>query len=77
MLKRFYVKTAQNGSITAPDYTAGDAPISARCAALGVPLQAGDVRSFLVYYRDPVVLGGCPATNTFNATQTGTVSYWP
>jgi hypothetical protein len=22
-----------------------------------------------VYYRDPVVLGGCPATSTFNITQ--------
>ena len=77
VLKRFYVKTAQNGSITAPDFTAGDATVSARCTALGVPLQAGEVRAFLVYYRDPVVLGGCLATSTFNATQTGTLSYWP
>ena len=29
------------------------------------------------YYRDPVVLGGCPASSTFNATQTGQVGWWP
>jgi len=28
-----------------------------------------------VYYRDPVVPGGCPASSTFNATQTGRVAW--
>jgi hypothetical protein len=28
-----------------------------------------------VYYRDPVVLGGCSAGSTFNATQTGRVTW--
>jgi hypothetical protein len=32
---------------------------------------------YLVYYRDPIVLGGCPASSTFNATQTGMVTWSP
>jgi hypothetical protein len=40
-------------------------------------IQAGESRWYLVYYRDPIVLGGCPATSTFNATQTGQVTWWP
>jgi len=30
-----------------------------------------------MYYRDPTVLGGCSALNTFNATQTGEISWNP
>jgi len=48
-LKRLFVMAAVGGSITAPDFGAGD----------------------------PTVLGGCPASSTFNATQTGQVSWWP
>ncbi|MBK7642825.1 MAG: PD40 domain-containing protein [Planctomycetes bacterium] len=77
MLKRLYVKTAVNGSITAPDLGAGDPTVSLRSAQLGAPIQAGETRLFLVYYRDATVLGGCPAANTFNSTQTGVVTYWP
>ena len=76
-LKRMYVKTANNGSIQAPESSAGDPTISARSAALGVPIQPGQPYYYLVYYRDPVVLGGCSAFATFNCTQTGSVSYWP
>jgi hypothetical protein len=76
-LKRLYVKTAVNGSITAPEFAAGDLPVSARSAQLGLPIQAGQPYYFLVTYRDPVVPGGCPASSTFNATQTGVVTYWP
>jgi len=77
VLKRLFVKTAANGSIHAPDLAAGDSTISGRSSALGVPLQPGHAYAYLVYYRDPQVLGGCPSTSTFNATQTGTVSWWP
>jgi hypothetical protein len=66
-LKRLYVKTASGGSITAP--SAGDASVWSRSAALGDVIVAGQVRHYLVYYRDPIVLGGCPASSTFNATQ--------
>jgi Tol biopolymer transport system component len=76
-MKRMYVKTAVNGSITAPDLSAGDPTVSARSAQLGVPIQPGQPYYFLVYYRDPIVLGGCSAASTFNATETGSVTYWP
>lgn len=66
-LKRLYVKAASGGSITAPQ--GGDASVSARSAALGDAIASGTHRYYLVYYRDPVVLGGCAANLTFNATQ--------
>jgi hypothetical protein len=59
-LKRLYTKTASGGSITAPNFGAGDSQVSVRSAALGDPIPAGGTRWYLVYYRDPVVLGGCP-----------------
>jgi probable HAF family extracellular repeat protein len=72
-LKRLYVKTASAGSVTAPLFT--DPTISQRSAALGDPIFVGTSRSYLAYYRDPVVLGGCPSSSTFNATNTGTVTW--
>ena len=74
-LKRLYVKVASGGSITAPDFAVGDPSVSARSAALGDMISAGEGRWYVVYYRDPVVLGGCPASSTFNATQTGRVNW--
>ena len=69
-LKRLYTKTASAGSITAPNLGAGDPTVSARSAVLGDLIQAGQSRWYLVYYRDPIVPGGCPTASTFNATQT-------
>ncbi|MBK7645333.1 MAG: hypothetical protein IPJ19_20235 [Planctomycetes bacterium] len=66
VLKRLYQKSAVSGSISAP--AAGDASVSARSAQLGDPLVAGQHRFYSVYYRDPIVLGGCAATATFNTT---------
>ena len=66
-LKRLYVKNAVNGAITAP--AAGEAHVAARSAALGDTIAQGTHRYYGVYYRDPVVLGGCAATSTFNLTQ--------
>lgn len=60
-LKRLYVKTAIDGGIVAPDFGVGDLPVSQRSAALGSTIQAGESRWYLVYYRDPTVLGGCAA----------------
>ncbi len=77
MTKRLFVKAAVAGDMTAPDFAAGDPTVSARSAAKGDVIQAGQSRWYLVYYRDPTVLGGCPATSTFNATQTGQVTWWP
>jgi Tol biopolymer transport system component len=76
-LRRLYVKIAVNGSITAPAFNAGDPTLSSRSAFLGDPIQSGESRFYLVYYRDPIVLGGCPVTSTFNSTQTGSISWWP
>jgi hypothetical protein len=76
-LKRLYTKSASGGSITAPQLSAGDLSVSARSAATGDPILAGESRWYLVYYRDPTVLGGCPSTSTFNATQTGEVIWSP
>lgn len=76
-LKRLYTKTASSGSITAPDFGAGDPTVSARSAALGQVIQPGQSRWYVVYYRDPIVLGGCPAIGTFNVTQTGEVAWLP
>jgi len=76
-LKRLFTKTAVGGSITAPDFGVGDPTVSARSAAKGDVIQPGQSRWYLVYYRDPIVLGGCPASATFNATQTGQVTWWP
>ncbi len=74
-LRRLFVKTAVSGSITAPDFGAGDPTVSARSAAKGDLIQPGQSRWYLVYYRDPIVLGGCPASSTFNATQTGRIDW--
>ena len=74
-LKRLFTKSAVGGSITAPNFGAGDPTVSSRSAAKGNPIFAGESRWYLVFYRDPIVLGGCPATSTFNATQTGRVDW--
>ena len=72
-LKRLYAKPAVGGSITAPNFGAGDADIPARSAFLGDPIAAGTTRWYMVYYRDPVVLGGCSGFATFNCTNTAEV----
>ena len=57
LLLRLYATNASGGTVVVPDV--GDPSISARSAALGDPLSAGDVRSYQAYYRDPV-LSFCP-----------------
>jgi hypothetical protein len=76
MLRRLYTKNAQGGSITAPNLGT-DPTVSARSAARGDVIQPGQSRWYLVYYRDTTVLGGCPSSSTFNATQTGEIAWWP
>ena len=74
-LLRLYSKSASVGSVTMPGPS--DPKISARSAAKGDVIQPGESRWYLVYYRDPIVLGGCPASRTFNTTQTGEVAWMP
>jgi Tol biopolymer transport system component len=76
-LKRLYVRGAVAGSLSVPDPALGDPSVSSRSAALGDPIQAGQSRWYLMYYRDPTVLGGCSALSTFNSTQTGEVRWSP
>jgi hypothetical protein len=72
---RLYLKTAIAGSVTAPG--AGDLSVSARSAALGSPIAPGTHRYYGVYYRDPILLGGCPAGSGFNVTQQLDVLWHP
>jgi len=74
-LLRLSTMTAHAGSVTAPPPR--DPSISARSAALGNPISAGDTRWYLVFYRDPIVLGGCFPASTFNCTETGCVIWSP
>jgi Tol biopolymer transport system component len=74
-LLRLYMKDAVAGSITAPQ--SEDRSVSSRAATLGDTIPPGQSRWYFVYYRDLMVLGGCPATSTFNATQTGRVFWIP
>ncbi len=76
-LVRLFAKHAIGGSVYVPDFGAGDPAISALSASKGDVIQPGHSRWYLVYYRDPSVLGGCPLSSTFNATQTGRVTWWP
>jgi uncharacterized membrane protein len=75
ILKRLYVKTASAGAISAP--TGADLPVHARSAALGDTISAGTHRYYGVYYRDPIVLGGCSALETYNITQQIDVTWNP
>jgi hypothetical protein len=40
-------------------------------------IRSGKQRVYQMIYRDPIVLGGCPASSTFNATQAGVVTWMP
>ena len=77
LLKRLYSKSASGGSITAPDFGAGEPTVSARSAEKGDSILSGESRWYFATYRDPIVLGGCPSASTFNVTQTGRVTWAP
>ena len=74
-LRRLYAAPAVAGSITVPG--AGDPSVSARHLVLNDPLLAGDHRYYMVYYRDPIVLGTCGAAATFNGTDAVDVVWTP
>jgi archaellum component FlaF (FlaF/FlaG flagellin family) len=77
VLRRLFTKIASGGSITAPDFAALDPTITERSGSLGDPILPGESRWYLVFYRDAVVLGGCPPISTFNSTQTGRIEWSP
>ena len=72
-LKRLFVRTAVAGSISVPNFGLGDPSIPARSSALGDPITTGQPRYYMAYYRDPIVLGGCATSATFNGTNTAQV----
>ncbi len=80
-LRTLATKNAVQGSVTAPDFGAGDPTVSSRSATLGDAIQPGQTRWYFVAYRDPI--GVCPAQflapprQAFNATQTGRVTWGP
>jgi hypothetical protein len=76
-LKRLCQGTAASGAVVLPNVSGGDPKITARSAALGDPISAGTSRFYLVYYRDPTVLGGCAAWRTFNAGPSMRVDWRP
>ena len=67
ILKRLYTKNASGGAAIAP---AGAEPsITARSAALGDPILAGDRRYYMTYYRDGnPTFCPLPTGNSFNAS---------
>jgi hypothetical protein len=80
-LRKLFSKTASGGSITAPDFGAGDRTVSASSAAAGDVILPGQSRWYVVMYRDGA---GCPRKQDlgtrvrgFNATQTGQVTWAP
>jgi hypothetical protein len=76
-IRRLYPRTAHAGSVSMPDFVAGEPSISARSAALGVPILAATSRWYLIAYRDPIVPPSCPSNRTWNLTQTGQVAWQP
>jgi Tol biopolymer transport system component len=77
-LKRLYVLYASRGGrSTGPIILAGEPTVHERSAALGDTIQAGSTRWYMMMYRDGIVLGGCPASSTFNTTQTSQVTWSP
>jgi len=75
-LKRLYVKNAVGGGVVAPQ--AGDLSVSARSAALGDPIQAGETRTYQTYYRDPSPsFCPAPAGNTFNVSNGVRIGWLP
>ena len=77
IIRRLFYTVASGGSVHVPDFAAGDPTVSTRSTEKGDEIQAGESRWYLVYYRDPIVLGLCPNLHTFTATQTGRVTWSP
>lgn len=73
-LKRLYVRSpGGTGGISVPQV--GDNSVSAQSALLGDVIAPGSTRYYMAYYRDPIVLGGCAANLTFNATNALSVAW--
>jgi Tol biopolymer transport system component len=77
-LKRMYVMVATGGGrVSGPIILGGEPTVHSRSAALGDEIQAGSTRWYTMVYRDGNVLGGCPASSTFNTTQAREIPWLP
>lgn len=76
-LLRLYTKIASGTNLRTPDFLERDPPVLERSADLGEVIRPGESRFYFVSYRDPIVLGSCPSTSTFNATPTAIVTWSP
>jgi hypothetical protein len=75
-LRRLYTGTTSGGSLERPG--PGDPSISARCAALGVPISPGQTRHYFNIYRDPFAAGPCGNTSsTVNLTNASSATWGP
>jgi hypothetical protein len=73
-LKRLYTAGASGGAVSRPGMA--DLSISARSAALAVPISAGETRHYFNVYRDPAAAGPCGNTaSTVNTTNTGSIAW--
>ena len=73
-LKRLFARSASAGSVVLPG--GSDPTISARSAALGDEIQAGETRLYQIYYRDPdPAWCPMPTGSTFNATHAVSVAW--
>ncbi len=75
--RHMYPRSTQSGSVSMPNFVGGEPSISARSAALGVPISAGSTRWYAVLYRDTVVPSACNPILRWNLTQTGQVAWQP
>lgn len=75
-LKRLYSGSASAGAISRPGM--GDPSVSARTAAVGAPISAGETRHYFNIYRDPGAATPCGDTaSTVNLTNSGSLTWAP
>jgi hypothetical protein len=73
-IKRLYTASASGGAISKP--AGADPSVSARSAAVGAPISAGDTRYYFAVYRDPGAAGPCGnSSSTINLTNTGAIAW--
>jgi hypothetical protein len=73
-----YARTSgRDGSVMVPNFDVGDPTMHVRAASAGDPILPMHTRWYMALYRDPVVLGGCPPSSTFNTTLTREVLWLP
>jgi glucose/arabinose dehydrogenase len=75
-LNRLYTGPASGGAIVRPGM--GDASVSARSAAVGVPISSGQTRFYFTIYRDPQAAATCGnSASTINLTNGVSVMWLP